>query len=76
MAKQASAATAKPNAIQRLKTFFSEVHYQMSQVAWPSRDELKQSTSIVLMVLCIFAVIIGIMDQIFSALVFMFLGLG
>ena len=76
MAKQASAATAKPNIIERLKTFFGEVKYEMSKVAWPSRDELKQSTSIVLMVLCIFAVIIGIMDRIFNTVVLLFLGLG
>jgi preprotein translocase subunit SecE len=67
MAKQAVAGgTAKPGPIQWLRTFYQEVRAEMSKVAWPSRDEIKSSTQITMIILAIFAVIIYVFDLIFK----------
>ena len=41
----------------------------MDKVTWPSRDELKASTSVVLIFLVILAVIVGVMDIVFQNIV-------
>ncbi|HDS74300.1 MAG TPA: preprotein translocase subunit SecE [Firmicutes bacterium] len=46
----------------------------MGKVNWPSRDELKTSTIIVLVVTIIFAVFIGAFDWVLSQIVQWFLG--
>ncbi len=76
MAKQASAAQERPGFIGRIREFFDEVQNELGKVAWPSWDELKQSTFIVLVVLVAFAIIISIMDFIFNTIVLRLLALG
>ncbi|MDX9972550.1 MAG: preprotein translocase subunit SecE [FCB group bacterium] len=66
MAKQTVALAERSSAFDRLKDFFGEVRVEMAKVAWPSRNELKQSTSIVMMVLGIFGLITFVYDLIFS----------
>jgi len=58
---------------QKLVTFYREVVVEMGKVSWPSRDELKTSTIVVLMVTAIFAVFIGAFDWILSQIVQWFL---
>jgi preprotein translocase SecE subunit len=41
----------------------------MSKVAWPDKEELKSSTSIVLLMLAILAAIVGVFDTVFQAVV-------
>ncbi len=45
----------------------------MHKVTWPSRDELKTSTIVVLLVTVIFAVFIGAFDWVLSQIVQWFL---
>ena len=66
MAKQSVALVERPSAFNRLKDFFQEVKVEMAKVAWPSRNELKQSTSIVMMVLGVFGFITFVYDLVFS----------
>lgn len=46
---------------------------EMGKVSWPSRDQLKTSTIVVLMVTVIFAVFIGSFDWLLSQIVQWFL---
>jgi preprotein translocase subunit SecE len=55
----------QPPLFERIKLFFEEVRSEMAKVAWPSKDEIKQQTSVVLVMLGILAVIIGVMDLLF-----------
>jgi preprotein translocase SecE subunit len=42
----------------------------MKKVTWPTRDELKTSTSVVLLLLVVCAAVIYVYDAIFQVLVF------
>lgn len=76
MAKQSVMAADKPNPFGRLKEFLQEVRVEMSKVAWPSVDELKQSTTVVLLMLGIVGAIIFVFDQVFSFVILNILRLG
>jgi preprotein translocase subunit SecE len=69
MAKQSVAVAERPSFFNRTRDFFQEVRVEMAKVAWPSRNELKQSTSIVLMVLGVFGLIVFLYDFFFSHLI-------
>ena len=64
MAKAPTAQAGRFNPVNRLQGFLQEVKLEMEKVAWPSKDELKSQTSIVLMLLFFLAVIIGVFDKI------------
>lgn len=59
---------------QKIVNYYREVVSEMSKVSWPSRDELKRSTIVVLIVTIIFAVFIGSFDWVLSQIVQWFLG--
>ncbi len=54
--------------------FFKEVRVEFSKVSWPSREELVQSTIIVIVVSLMVAAFIGLVDQILNRLVGLVLG--
>ncbi len=78
MAKQSPAATgaSEPGMIARIQQFFQEVMVEMSKVSWPSKDELKAHTSIVMVTLLILAAIIGLYDWVFLRAIQLLLLLG
>ena len=49
--------------------FLREVRVEMSKVTWPSREELIQSTLVVLLAVAIAGTFIAILDVIFSRLI-------
>ncbi|MDZ7339285.1 MAG: preprotein translocase subunit SecE [candidate division KSB1 bacterium] len=49
--------------------FLREVKIEMAKVSWPTREELKGSTTIVIVTTLLFAVFIFIADQIISRIV-------
>ena len=65
MAKQA-AAEAKPSLTVRIKEFYQEVMTEISKVTWPSQDELKSSTQIVLLMLFLVGALIYVYDTVFQ----------
>jgi preprotein translocase SecE subunit len=70
MAKQTAApATTKANPIQRLREFFDDVKYEMTKVTWSTKEELKSSTSVVLVLLAILAAVIYFYDVVFQLVV-------
>ena len=46
----------------KLSKFLKEVKVEMGKVSWPTREELISSTTVVVVVSLIFAVIIGTLD--------------
>lgn len=69
MAKQLAAAEIKPSVVTRTTTFFQEVKAEMVKVTWPSTDELKTSTSVVLLLLAISAGITYVIDIVLQVVV-------
>jgi preprotein translocase subunit SecE len=69
MAKQVVAGEEKIGLVTRIKDFYQEVMTEMSKVTWPTRDELKTSTSVVLLLLLVSAAIIYLYDVVFQVLV-------
>ena len=59
---------------QKIKQFFSEIRVEMRKVTWPTRDELKESTKIVIVATFVVTIFIGIIDQILTFVVRRFLG--
>lgn len=70
MAKQAVAAEEKIGLVKRVTDFYQEVMMEMKKVTWPTQDELKTSTSVVMLLLIISAAVIYAYDFLFQVLVF------
>ena len=47
-------------------SFFSESKQELTRVNWPSRDELIQSTILVIVVTLLMAVFVGAIDMVLS----------
>ncbi|HHV80148.1 MAG TPA: preprotein translocase subunit SecE [bacterium] len=54
---------------QKIKQFFREVRSELRKVTWPSRDEVKVLTIIVVLFVAIFTAFIGVVDLILSRIV-------
>lgn len=50
--------------IGKIKGFFNEVVAEMKKVSWPTKEQLKESTTIVIVVTLIITTIVAIIDQI------------
>ncbi|MFA4947713.1 MAG: preprotein translocase subunit SecE [Candidatus Krumholzibacteriia bacterium] len=59
---------------QKIRHFFSETRVELRKVTWPTRDELKESTKIVIVATFVVTVFIGIIDQILTLVVRRLLG--
>lgn len=75
MAKQANAAVERPNLVARVKEFYREVRTEMEKVSWPSWEEVKGSTQIVLFLLVVMAALVFVYDQVFGKLIILLLTL-
>ena len=69
MAKQVQVAAPTPNIIVRTITYFQDVRGELEKVTWPSREDLKAHTLVVLFFVAILSVMIGAMDVAFQRLV-------
>jgi preprotein translocase subunit SecE len=69
MAKTTSNAAAKPGLVARVRGFFQDVKMELSKVTWPTIDELKVSTQVVLVLLGLFAAVIYVYDMVFLRVV-------
>ena len=75
MAKEA-AVNEKAGVVARVRDFFHEVKVEMRKVTWPAKDEVRSSTSVVLFMLCLMALIIGVYDKASEVFVWLLLKLG
>ncbi len=62
-------AEVKPSIWNRVRDFYHEVMTEMSKVTWPTKEELKSSTTVVLWVLVVLAGVIYVYDFIFQVTV-------
>lgn len=53
----------------RLKTYLAETRVEMKKVTWPSKEELKDATRVVIAASILVTIFIGIVDQILSGIV-------
>ena len=60
--------------IEKIKRFFNETRGEMRKVTWPTHDELKESTKVVIVATFIVTMFIGVIDQILVLLVKRLLG--
>ena len=58
----------------KIRTFFEEVRSELKKVSWPKKDELIRSTSVVIIMILITAVIVGLLDYIFFRVILASLG--
>lgn len=52
--------------IDKITSYLKEVQTEMRKVAWPNRDELINSTSVVMVTVICVAIFIGLVDVIFN----------
>jgi preprotein translocase subunit SecE len=51
------------------REFFKEVQVEFSKISWPSRQELQDSTLVVILTVVIVSAFIGAVDQLLNLLV-------
>jgi preprotein translocase subunit SecE len=54
---------------EKLKNYLSETRVEIKKVTWPTIDELKESTRVVIVATLILTAFIGIVDQILSRII-------
>ena len=52
--------------IDQMREFAKDVQLESAKVSWPTRDELRDSTLVVIVMVILVAIFIGIVDQILS----------
>ncbi|MDZ7266095.1 MAG: preprotein translocase subunit SecE [candidate division KSB1 bacterium] len=52
--------------LEKAKSYFDEIKTEMTKVSWPSRENLKDSTLVVLVVTLFFSIITGAVDRLLS----------
>ncbi len=58
----------------KIGKFFSEMKGEMKKVTWPTRDELKESTKLVIIATFVVTLFIGTIDQILTLVIRRLLG--
>ena len=57
------------NFFSKIITFLSEVKVEMGKVAWPSQNEIKSSTIVVIISVFIFSIFVWIFDLLIAILI-------
>ena len=65
MAKSSKDRDTNPGFVSRSKAFIQDVKSEMDKVTWPTREDLKASTTVVLLFLFILAFTVGVLDFVF-----------
>ncbi len=63
MVMASNAKSARPNIIKRFTGYIGDVRSEMKRVVWPQRDEVMNSSMVVITTLVIFTLMIGLADQ-------------
>jgi preprotein translocase subunit SecE len=59
---------------QRSAAYLHDVRVELRKVSWPSWDDLRKSTGVIIVFVTVVGVIIGLMDLLFSKILIDFLG--
>jgi preprotein translocase subunit SecE len=54
---------ARPGPLQMLREYVKDVRVEMTKVSWPTREELRQHTLVVVVMVILVAIFIGIADR-------------
>ena len=54
--------------VAKTRTFIDEVIVETKKITWPSREDLKESTTVVVISVIILSVILGVVDLLLSTL--------
>lgn len=54
---------------EKIAKFFGEIKAEMKKVTWPTRDELKESTKLVVIATFVVTLFVGFIDQILTLIV-------
>jgi len=54
------------SAMDQVREFWKDVRLESAKVSWPTRDELRDSTAVVLVTVLLVAAFIGIVDRILT----------
>lgn len=54
------------NVIAKIKGYFKSVKVEMQKVTWPTKEEIKGSTAIVIITLAIVGAYVGVIDLVLS----------
>jgi len=60
--------------LEKIRKFLSEIKAEMRKVTWPTREELKESTKLVIIATFVVTVFVGLIDQILSLVIRRLLG--
>ena len=60
--------------IEKIRKFLWEARVEMGKVTWPTREELKGSTKIVIVATFIVTIFIGVVDQLLTLIIRRLLG--
>ena len=60
--------------IEKVRKFLTEARVEMGKVTWPTREELKGSTKIVIVATFIVTIFIGVVDQLLTLIIRSLLG--
>ena len=56
----------KAGPLQSITDYVRDVRVEMAKVTWPTRDELRESTIVVLVMVVIMTIFIGIVDRVLA----------
>jgi preprotein translocase subunit SecE len=59
---------------EKLRRFLGEARIEMGKVTWPTREELKESTKIVIVATFVVTIFIGVIDQLLTLIIRRLLG--
>jgi len=59
---------------EKIRKFFSEIVAELKKVTWPTRDELKESTKLVIIATFVVTIFVGLVDQLLTLLIRRLLG--
>ena len=57
------------SAVDQVREFVKDVQLESAKISWPTREELRDSTVVVLATVILIAIFIGIVDRVLTALV-------
>ena len=57
----------RPGIFTAASEYFKDVRVEMSKVSWPTREELRESTLVVIVMVFVIAIFIGVVDRGLSA---------
>ena len=59
---------------EKIRKFLSEIVAEMKKVTWPTREELKESTKLVIIATFVVTLFVGLIDQLLSLIIRRLLG--